>query len=284
MTEIATPTDEVVETPSGLEDNSSLPEENTNESAVEEVQDTASEVETETGSNDSEAEDEPNKVDPALLKFAKSQGIDTDVELSEREIKALELARKQVQETRKKLEKENKGAVEGAIKSVDKSTELSDRDYLDFRMKQRDMIDDIRQYWVDNPDDKKYETEAILLLNEEKEKYGDDAMIRLVSNMPRLVREAKFAAGAFNEERIKEEGRKLERERLNKLQSGAADGAHATTLEGGDPDKVTAEWVRDTYDPANEEHRKKLDEFLKNGGKVYQLIPERNKIRWQLFQ
>ena len=265
MTETTTPTDEVVETPVGSE-STDLPTENTNESAVESVEDTASEETTEPGSNDSITEDEPNKVDADLKRFAKSQGFDPE-NLTEGEVKALSIAHKQVKETRKKLELENKGAIEKEVNQVDKESELPDREYFEFRLKQRDMVDNIREYWRTNPDDAKYEAEAVAILQEEKERYGTDAMLRLADNMPRLVREAKAAAGAFNPEVYAEQGRKEERERLNKLQSGSADGAHATTTDTPSKDEVTADWVKNEYDPTNAEHRAKLDAFMASGGK-----------------
>lgn len=266
MTETTTPTDEVVEQTSSSVDNTDLLDENTNESAVESVEDTASEETTEPGSNDSITEDEPDKVDADLKRFAKSQGFDPE-NLTEGEVKALSIAHKQVKETRKKLEIENKGAVEKAVNEIDKESDLPDREYFEFRLKQRDMIDNIRQYWAKNPDDRQYEAEAIAILQDEKERYGDDAMLRLADNMPRLVREAKFAAGGFDTTKATEQGRKEERERLNKLQSGSADGAHATTVETPSKDEVNADWVRSVYDPTNEEHRKKLDAFMASGGK-----------------
>ena len=266
MTETTTPTDEVVETPTGSEQ-TDLPVENTNESAVESVEDTASEVTAEPGSNDStNAEDEPNKVDADLKRFAKSQGFDPE-NLTEGEVKALSIAHKQVKETRKKLELENKGAIEKEVNQVDKESELPDREYFEFRLKQRDMVDNIREYWRSNPDDAQYEAEAVTILQEEKERYGVDAMLRLAENMPRLVREAKFAAGGFDTTKATEQGRKEERERLNKLQSGSADGAHATTTETPSKNEVTADWVKNEYDPTNPEHRAKLDAFMASGGK-----------------
>lgn len=267
MTELTTPTEEVVETPTGSE--SDLPVENTNESAVESVEDTASEEQSETGSNDSNTEE--SQVDEDLKRFAKSQGYsDEDLkDLTPREVKALGIARKQVQETRKKLELENKGAIEKEVNQVDKESELADREYFEFRLKQRDMIDNIREYWRTNQDDAKYEAEAVAILQTEKEKYGVDAMLRLAENMPRLVREAKHNAGAFDPERIAEQGRKEERERLNKLQSGSADSAHATTSDAPSKDEVTVEWIKNEYDVSNPEHRLKLDKFMASGRKPY---------------
>ena len=267
MTETTTPTDEVVETPTGSEQ-TDLPVENTNESAVESVEDTASQETAEPGSNDSITEDEPNKVDADLKRFAKSQGFDPE-NLTEGEVKALSIAHKQVKETRKKLELENKGAIEKEVNQVNKESELPDREYFEFRLKQRDMVDNIREYWRSNPDDAQYEAEAVTILQEEKERYGVDAMLRLAENMPRLVREAKFAAGGFDTAKATEQGRKEERERLNKLQSGSADVAHATTSDTPSKDEVNADWVRNVYDPTNEEHRKKLDNFMASGGKIH---------------
>ncbi len=269
MTETTTPTDEVVDTPVGSEQ-SDLPADNTNEPAVDSVEDTASEETTEPGSNDSptNGEESQEQVDADLKRFAKSQGFDPD-NLSEGEIKALGIAHKQVKETRKQLETQNKGAVEKAVSEIDKESDLPDREYFEFRLKQRDMVDSIRQYWNENPDDKAYEAEAIALLQAEKEQYGDDAMLRLAGNMPRLVREAKHNAGAFDPEVIAEKGRKEERERLNKLQSGSADGAHASTSDTPVKDEVTVDWIKSEYDPTNAEHRAKLDKFMNGGGKVY---------------
>lgn len=259
MTELTTPTEEVVENPVGSEQ-SDLPAENTNESAVESVDDTVSEETTEPGSNDSTTEDELNKVDADLKRFAKSQGFDPD-KLSEGEVKALGIAHKQVKETRKQLETQNKGAIEEAVNGVDKNSDLSDRDYLDFRMKQKDMVYNIRDFWRENPDDAKYEAEAVAILQKEKEQYGDDAMLRLADNMPRLVREAKFAAGGFDTAAATEQGRKEERERLNKLQEGAADTMSATTSVKQSQAKDDKEFLK-TYDPSVPEQRIRADEIL----------------------
>lgn len=270
MTELTTPTDEVVETPTGSE--SDLPVENTNEPAVESVEDTASEETTEPGSNDSTTDEESqDKVNADLKRFAKSQGYsDEDLEdLSEREVKALSIAHKQVKETRKQLETQSKGAVEKQINEVKIDSDLPDREYFEFQMRKRDMVDNIREYWRTNPDDSKYEAQAIAILQKEKEAYGDDAMIRLVDNMPRLIREAKYAAGAFDTKAATEQGRKEERERLNKQISGSADGAHATTAEAPSKDEVTVDWIKTEYDPTNAEHRVKLDKFMASGRKPY---------------
>lgn len=264
MTETTTPTEEVVDVDAGSV-NTDLPADTTTDSAVESVEDTVSE-ESEADSDESTTDgDNKAEVDADLKRFAKSQGFDPD-KLTAGEVKALSIAQKQVRETRKKLEDEHKGAVEQEINTVKKDSEMSDRDYLEYRLQQREMIDTVRSYWLDNPDDRKYEVEAVAILQKEKEQYGDDAMLRLVDNMPRLVREAKFAAGGFDTEQATEQGRKEERERLNKLQQGSADGLSATTTETGSKNEVTRDWIREEYDPSNPEHREKLDSFMASGG------------------
>nr|DAV76452.1 MAG TPA: hypothetical protein [Caudoviricetes sp.] len=254
MTEDATPTD----ADSGVEE--TLPEQNT---AVDESQDTASQATEETGSQDNQSQG----ADSDLKRFAKSQGFDPD-HLSEGEVKALKIAHKQVRETRKQLELKHRDAVEKEVSSVKNDESLSDREYFEFRMKQRDMIDNIRDYWRNNPDDKKYEAEAIALLNEEKERYGTDAMLRLADNMPRLIREAKYNAGATSPEAAAEQGRKEERERLNKLQQGAADNMSASTNETQTSSVVNDEWLENVYDPDNPEHVKMLNACT-SGGNIY---------------
>lgn len=270
MTETTTPTEEVVDTSTGSEV-TDLPEDTTNESAVEQVDDTASE-ETDQGSQDSSTEDngekESDEASSDLKRFAKSQGFDPE-NLTPGEVKALSIAQKQVSQTRKKMQVEAEGGVEKNIKSISKDSNMSDREYFEFRMAQRDMVDNVRQYWLDNPDDKKYEAEAVAILSQEKERYGDEAMMRLAENMPRLIREAKFAGGAFDSEAHKQQGRKEERERLNRIQQGAADGMDARVTDAGNKDEVTDEWIRNEYDPSNEEHRQRLDSFLASRGKVY---------------
>lgn len=269
MTETTTPTEEVV-APTGSQED--LPVEQTNDSAVEQVQDTASEATSDTDSKHSttDGEDEP-KLDADLKRFAKGQGYsDEELEtLSPTTIKLLSRQRNKVVEERKQIEKQNRDGIEKAVDSVDKKTDMPDREYFDFRMKQRDIIDDVREYWRSHEDDRQYEAEAVAILQQEKELYGEAAMIRLAENMPRLIREAKFAAGANDTEKATEQGRKEERERLNKLQSGAADGISATVTETTSKNEVTMDWIRTEYDPSNKEHREKLDKFMASGGKIY---------------
>ena len=272
MTETTTPTEEVVESSAGSVQ-TDLPADSTTNSAVESVDDTASEESTDSSSNDStteNGEDEQDTVSADLKRFAKSQGYtDEDLtDLSPREAKALRIAQKQVSETRKKMQAESQEAIEKTVTSV-KGSDMSDRDYFEFRMAQRDMVDNIRDYWKDNPDDVAYQAQAIAILEKEKADFGEDAMLRLAGNMPRLVREAKFSAGAFDTSAATEKGRKEERERLNRIQQGAADGMDARTTETAKTSEINSDWVKNTYDPSNEEHRKQLDTFLNSGGKVY---------------
>lgn len=273
MTETTTPTEgEVVEN-SGVENvqdtGSTLPEDgNTENSAVENQGDTSSENDGDTGSTDSTNEDEP-KVDASLKKFAKGQGFDPE-NLSAGEVKALTLLKNRISKERADLQSKNNGAVEGTIKSVKADSDMTDREYVEFVENKRDMVDSIRQYWAENPDDKQYETEALAILQREKETYGDDAMVRLAANMPRLLREAKFAAGAFDTESIAEKARREERERIRKTQEGSAEGGNASTEENNSSSEDVQEFLKN-YDPSDPEQRKKADELIAKAsrGKLY---------------
>lgn len=276
MTETTTPTEgeEVIDSSADnqQDDSALLDDDQADNSAVEDQEDTTSENDDSdqgsTDSTDNNGEDEPNKVDSSLKKFAKSQGFDPE-NLSEGEIKALKIAHNNQKAFRKQTEQQNKGAVENNIKSIDKDSDMSDREYFEFRMQQRDMVDNVRNYWTENPEDQKYEAEAAAILAKEQEQYGDEAMFRLAGNMPRLMREAKFAAGAYDPSVVSEKARREERERLRKIQEGSADGMNATTTDKPSKSDVTSEWIKNEYDPDNPEHRKKMDEFTASRGKIY---------------
>lgn len=263
MTEVTTLTDDEVDKDSSVDE--TLLDDH-DEAAVDDTEDTVSdEDDADDSSIDStDKNDEDEQEDEASLKrFAKGQGFDPD-NLSDGEKKALRIAQKQVQKDRKALQ-DKKGSVVNEIDDIQRDDKSTDKDYIDFRLSQQEARLDWKEYWLDHPDEKQYEAFAVQILQREKSQYGQDAMFRLAKNIPRLMREAKYEAGGFDESRVKEKGRREERERLNKLQQGAADGASATTTEKGSKDEVTMEWIRTEYDPTNPEHRQKLDAAMAGG-------------------
>ena len=264
MTEVTTPTEgEVIEN-SGA-DVSALPEnDQAIDSAVESTEDTEQQDDNSSENQDSNQEQNDNELDPSLAKFAKSQGFDPAT-LTDGEKKALKIAQDNQKAYRTKIDAMKPGEIEKTIKSVDTDSDMSDREYTDFKLNQQNMILNVRQYWAENPDDKQYEKEAIAILQREKELYGEAAQMRLVDDMPRLVREAKFAAGAFDTTRIIEQAQREERERLRKEQEGGADSINARqTASTESSDEDMRRWIREEYDPSNEEHVKKINAYTQS--------------------
>jgi len=260
MAEQTAPTEDTVVDNTGVED-STLPVDDSSEnSAVEEHEDTE-QPDQDSDSQDSTEEEKDN----GLAKFAKSQGFDPD-NLTDGEKKALKIAQDNQRALRQRMEASKPSEIEKSIKGVDSSSDMSDREYTDFRLNQQNMVLNVRQYWAENPDDRQYEKEAVAILQKEKELYGDAAQMRLAQDMPRLVREAKFAAGAFDEKAIVAKAQKEERERLKKEQEGGADSLNATQ-PSSTSSKNMQEWIRDEYDPSNPEHRAKVDAYLNNAYK-----------------
>ena len=263
MTETTTPTEgEVIDT-SGV-DQSTLPDnDGADNSAVESTDDTEQQEDNSSDNQDSTTETNDNELDPSLAKFAKSQGFEPD-NLTDGEKKALKIAHDNQKAYRQRVDAAKPSEIEKTIKAIDSDSDMSDREYTDFKLGQQNMILDIRQYWAENPDDKQYEKEAIAILQREKELYGEAAQTRLVGDMPRLMREAKFAAGAYDPQRIREQAQREERERLRREQEGAADGLNATDTSPDAGSVDMREWIRNEYDPSNEEHIKKLNEYTQS--------------------
>ena len=261
MTEQAAPTegDEVID--SGAQD--ALPEDQIIEdSAVDNVEDTEQQ-EKSSESDSSESTEEKNQEDKELAKFAKAQGFDP-ANLTDGEKKALKIARDNQRALRQSKEAAKPSEIEKNINALDSSTEMSDREYTDFRLNQQNDISNVRQYWAEHPEDRQYEAQAIAILQNEKEKYGDAAMVRLYQDMPRLVREAKFAAGAFDEKAIVAKAQKEERERIRREQEGGADSLNATDTASKTKTEDMKAWIHDEYDMNNPEHRAKLDSYLQS--------------------
>lgn len=263
MTEQATPTEEAVVDNPGVEE-STLPGDESQEApAVDNVEDTEQQEESDSDSSESTEEE---KEDKELAKFAKAQGFDPD-NLTDGEKRALKIARDNQRALRQTKEAAKPSEIEKNINEVDSSSEMSDREYTDFRLNQQNDISNVRQYWAEHPEERQYEPQAIAILLNEKEKYGDAAMIRLYRDMPRLVREAKFAAGAFDEKAIVARAQKEERERIRREQEGSADSLNATDTASTKTTKDMKTWIKEEYNPSDPEHRAKLDSYLQSVNK-----------------
>lgn len=255
MTETTTPTDEVVDqSSSDIGDESLLGQDNEQTSAVEQNEDTDTDVSTGSDSNDSSSQgDQSQEDDKGLAKFAKSQGIDDLTELSSREKSLLKVAHDNQRKQRKEMEDDaNKRKLSDEMNDLTTPSKDDDaNEVLLKRMARFEARDMTTTFWSEHQDDKKYESKMAEILSKEKEQYGADAAWRLAQNLPRLLREAKFDAGAFDSDAARETGRREERERLRKAQEGSADSAHATQSSGASTKRLSREELdampRDEY-------------------------------------
>lgn len=242
--ETTTPTEENLEEVTGV-DESTLPEAPEDKSAVEEDVESV-EVDTE---DDSDAES--TEIDPKLLNYAKAQGFDSD-NLSEDTLKALKIARDNQRDFRssgkefgKDVESlyENDGDIRNEIHAI--------------KVKQQ-----VQDFFMENPDARKYEQAMGKVLKDEKEKYGADAARILSANLPRLLREAKLVGGEDETAAAVEQAKRQERQRFNKQQQVSRERADATNTGSKGGTKVTREWLANEYDPSNPEHRALVDKSL----------------------
>lgn len=267
MTEQTTPTGDNDQDSSGITNEPLLEQENIEQStAVEESNDTdqseSSDSASDTSSTTEESSDDNSEED--ITAFAKSQGIDLD-KATETEKKLLAQLKKNSREARQEVEAKNGKKFDKTIDDLSPTKDAQGADakvaILEARLAAKDAKD---AFWAENPDDRQYESKMSELLTEEKEKYGADAAWQLAQNLPRLLREAKFASGAYDSDAARDAGRREEREALRKKQEGGSDSAHATS-QAPAAGKVDREWIENEYDPSNPEHQRALDEAMASG-------------------
>ena len=254
--EQATPTGEDLEQGAGVvQDETTLPESpSVDETAVDEVDDSVSDEENES-SEDVETDSTETKEDKTLLKYAKSQGFDTE-NITPETLKALKIAR------------DNQKTFRSSGKEVAKDIEqLYQGDDNDIRaelnaIKAKQATQD---FFTEQPEAKKFESAMCQVLKNEEKQYGKEAAIILSRNLPRLLREAKAIAGEDGTKEAVEKAKRTERERLNKQTQGASDRMDATNTAKKGNTKVTREWFANEYDPSNAEHRALVDKAFANG-------------------
>lgn len=265
MAETTTPTGGVDQDSSDIRDESLLENDN-NDSAVEETQDTDNGDTSQSASTESSNEDESSDEDNSdISAFAKSQGYDPN-DLTERETKLLRQLKKQSVKARKEIDAQGAQKLDKEITEISKPKAEDDRlTVIEKRQALAEARETKQRFWDENPSDRQYESKMAEILTQEREERGDAAAAVLASNLPRLLREAKYASGEFDSDAARESGRRAEREDLRRKQEGGADGAHATNSSGGSDTKITKAWLESTYDPNNPEHRKMVDEAMARG-------------------
>lgn len=261
MSEVQSPTETGADQDSSdIRDESQL-EENQQDQSADYDESGNSSDEQEQSSEESQnesANDEKEEVDEALAKFAKSQGIEDLSELSKREKSLLKAAHdNRVAARSKKPSREIQEEINQSFSGDDSDTTR--------RLNQLEAKQKLSDFFIENPDAKDYEKEMAEVLQEERTQFGDDSARALAGNLPRLVREAKFRAGAYDSDAARESGRRDERESLRKRQEASADVGHASSSLQNASTKVTRDWIESSYDPTNPEHQKLVDDAISRG-------------------
>ena len=193
-----------------------------------------------TGDDSSSSDD-----DDGLANFAKSQGIDTLDDLSDRERKLLKTAHdnQKAFRTTKQAESDKLKDTVQDVHSVEDS-ELEDLDPTDARdTKMGSEIASLRaeqkvnNFYIRNPEAKEFDKEMTDIVLEEVKNNGKEAARFLAADLTRLLILAKARRGVGTDE-ARADGAREERERLRKRQEGSADSGHAQQGHTGNK-KVT---------------------------------------------
>lgn len=270
MTETTTPTgDNTDQDSSDIRDESLLEQETgEQETTAVEQQDDTDVSESNDADSDSSSSTDDGSDDKGLAKFAKSQGFEDYDSLSDDAKRALQIARKQVQKDRKDLQdKADQRKLSEEMKNLTTPSDEDDTNAVIMKkMALLEANEMTRDFWSQNANDRdKYEGKMAEILAKERETYGDAAAWNLAQNLPRLLREAKFAAGEFDSGAARDAGRREERERLRKIQEGSADSAHASQSVATSSKKLTREVVDNMSDEEYVKRRDEIDAAIARG-------------------
>lgn len=268
MTDTTTPTGDADQDSSGIGNEPLLDTNSENTTAVEETtNDTDESSNTESASDEtsSTAEESSDDNSEDISAFAKSQGYDPE-QLTDNERKLLTQLRKNSVEKRRQIDQEANRKLNDEVQSAAPAAADDDR-VAKIERNQAIQDEKIRRqdYFMQNPEDQAYEGKMAEIVAEEREKFGDAAAWQLLQNLPRLVREAKFASGVYDSDAARESGRREERENLRHAQEAGADASHASTPTSTNSQKVDRDWIENVYDPSNPEHQKMLDDAMVRG-------------------
>lgn len=259
-------------------DNTALPEDHSDDSAdskantdssdnSQDSDDSADDNSSSTGDKGSSDEDK------AFARFAKSQGIEDVSELSEREARLLRVAH----DNQKAARNKGKDSTEEITTAAADAFSVDDDDIADddpavaenkiirAEMAQMRAEKRIDKFFQDNSEAQEYQEDMRDILVRTIEEDGKDAARYLTKNLKHLLAIAKEERGDGNDA-AREEGRRAEREELRrKGESSAGTGHAASQSTSSRSTKIDKNWVDNTYDPSNEEHRQMLDAALARG-------------------
>lgn len=206
---------------------------------------------TESATTNTNADDE----NAALAKFAKGQGINDLSELSEREVSLLKMAR------------DNKSAYDKTKQNQPKLEETSNSlaqlgddatDVQKLAAKVADMEYKGKKTSFFQGKDATLEPVMSQIVADKRKEFGDDYARSLLNDLPTLYGLAQLQKPVDTSAAV-EAAKREERSSMNQSLSAGASDAHATNSKPATPIKVTADWIRNEYNPSNPEHRALVD-------------------------
>jgi hypothetical protein len=204
--------------------------------------------------------------DDSLAKFAKSQGIEDVSKLDDTSARLLKIAHDNQKFARNANQPQTK--IEDAANELGKpADDASEVEKLNRRVQAFEYKHKTDSFWSQEGKDRNLENTMVEVLNEKKEQFGKDYAFALSQDLDTLYAMAQLKGGSSassGSDAAREEGRREERETINKSLSAGAPNAHANTGKPTTPPKVTVDWIRNEYDSRNPEHRKLVDEFYQN--------------------
>lgn len=192
------------------------------------------------------------ETDDGLAKFAKSQGFDLD-SVSDNERRLLKIAHDNTKDFRRKAVAESKASVDGEI-----TTDEIESFRQEFRQYQA--TKQAEQFFMQEGRDDSLAPVMSEIIEEKKLKHGVDFARELAGDLDLLYDLARVRSGLATGNVDPEQIRREERESINRNLSAASGESHATTSRPASPQKITAEWIRNEYDPRNPEHLKMMSE------------------------
>ena len=194
-----------------------------------------------------------------LAKFAKGQGINNIEELTERERSLLKMAR------------DNKSALDKSRQSSKKLDESSDSlskigdDSTDVQKLSAKIANiefkEKKEAFFSNKD-KNIEPEMAKIVEEKQKQFGDDYARALLGDLDTLYQLA--ISSKNNTSKIVEQAKQEERETMNKNLSAGASDAHAIDSKPSAKINVTKDWIINSYDSSNPEHRALVEAVFQN--------------------
>ena len=198
-----------------------------------------------------------SQADDSLAKFAKSQGIDF-ANATDNEKRLLKIA----SDNQKAYRQSNQPKMEDVSRELGQPGEdATEVQKLAAKVQGFEYQTKTDAFWGQSGKDRNLEGTMVNLLKNKAEQFGKEYAYALSQDLDTLYAMAQLESGTGNPSVAKEEGRREERESINKSISASAPQAHATTGTPAAAPKVTMEWIHNEYDSRNPEHRKLVDAF-----------------------